>query len=641
MHSLKHSIATLILTFVCFALCIMLFARPGVTPVAQAEEAAPADIVPLGGFTGDGSAVNSPGTTGKSPALVINPAGEVWAALQQNDQIVVSKFNPTTKLWAQQGSNLNTNAGRNPALARGGTTGSTLWAAWTEGAGATSQIKTARLEGSSWQPTGALPLHSQDSDKAALATGATVTDAIPMPWVAWGSGSGVVVKRALTDSNGPGGIGWESVGTTLTLASATATAPDLGFAGAGNRTPWVAWPEASSDGKAFIFAARGVADSNAPGELVWQPVGKVAGCAQTDCALNADPQQAAQGVKLATGALLGEATTSPWVVFAATTASHSEIRVMRLDDGATADSSDDRFIAVGGAVNTQCLQAVGITPGEGSQPDIFFVGTVPHVAWIETKAGVGQLFVCHLGDTRPGQARWDLDTNVALNQSTSASAAAPVLSTNGNTPYVAWQEGESQNNIFVAHRYPDGPAWGSNRPPFIRTISWSRNLVGRVYPDEGIARAIDDWVASTNPLTLTTSCDHVNGWEHIREIQFKVANSTLTAFSGKYVAAEDKVYVEDPAHPGTFLGGVKPGSNTSPIATAIATLYVANMRVHAHGNSSPALDIDWSISFNTQTMFQDLKQMINIVYDDGQATGFFETGVLSFDYRIYMPAIQR
>lgn len=40
-------------------------------------------------------------------------------------------------------------------------------------------------------------------------------------------------------------------------------------------------------------------------------------------------------------------------------------------------------------------------------------------------------------------------------------------------------------------------------------------------------------------------------------------------------------------------------------------------------------------------MFQDLKQMSNLVYDDGQATSFFETGMLNFDYRVYMPTVQR
>lgn len=640
MQRLQHLLITLFFALLLLCVCVILFATDGNSTGVQAEQAPPDEVVPLGGFTADGAAVNTAATTGTTPALAINAAGDLWTALRQNDQIVVTKFNPTTQRWVQQGSAL-TNDGSNPALVLDDAT-NRAWVAWLETTNATEQIMTAQFDGSAWQPTGPLTDNNQNGDKAALTIGATVTNAMPMPWAAWAATSGITVKRAITDANGPGGISWANVGETVALVAGATAAPDLGFAGAGERTPWVAWSEVDSSNKAFIFAARGVADNSAPGGLRWQPVGKVAGCTQSNCNLNADPQRAAQDVKLATGALPGESTTTPWVVFAtATAANGQEIRVMRLDDGATAtDPSDDRFIPAGGAVNTQCLSAAGITPSNGSQPDLFFVGAVPHVAWIETKEGWGQLFVCHLGDTRPGQERWDLDTIFPLNRTASATAVAPALSGNGNTPYVAWQEGNGQTKVFVAHRYPDGPAWGSNRPPFIRTISWSRNLVGRVGPEAAISRALEAITSSTNPLTLTTSCDHVSGWEHITEIQFKVANDKLTAFSGKYVAAEDKVYVENPNQPGTFVGGVKPGSSTAPIATTIATLYVANMRVRSHGDSSPALDIDWLISFNEPTMFQDLKQMINIVYDDGKTTGFFETGVLSFDYRAYMPVVK-
>lgn len=641
MHHLKQLSGAVCLALILFATCILLFAAQGNVTVVQAEQAVTTAVIPLGGFTNDGTAVNEAATSGATPALAIQSTGAVWTALRQASQILVRKFNPDTHTWMQQGGVLNNNAGSNPALGFGGANDNTAWAAWTETIDHNQQVMTARFDGSTWQPTGMLNLPAQAGDQAALATGATVTDARSLPWVAWKSTSGIAVKRAITDSVP---VVWESVGDTLVIAAgATAGAPDLVFAGAEKHTPWLAWSESDSNGHFFVFGARAVADNSAPGGLRWQAVGKVADCTQTNCTLNANTQQATQDVQLTAGALVGETTPTPWLVFATTASTTvSEIRVMRLDDGATpSDLSDDRFIPAGAALNTQCLGNAGITSTNGSQPDIFFVGAVPHVAWIETVAGVGQLFVCHLADTRPGQERWDLDTVYAINRSAFAPAAAPMLGGDGNTSYVAWQEGEGQSDVWVAHRYPDGPAWGRNYPPFIRTISWSRNFVGRVYPEDELARAIETLAASTNPLTLTTSCYHVDGWEHIAEIQFKVANEKLTAFSGKYVAAEDNLYVENPDQPGTFLGGVKPGSTTPPIETAIATLYVADMRVRAHGNSSPVLDIDWIISFKEPTMFQDLKQMINIVYDDGKATGFFETGVLSFDYRIYMPVVQR
>jgi hypothetical protein len=276
----------------------------------------------------------------------------------------------------------------------------------------------------------------------------------------------------------------------------------------------------------------------------------------------------------------------------------------------------------------------------GSQPDIYFVGNVPHVAWVEQQAEGAALYVCHLGDARSGQERWDLNNYYPINRSMRTTAMAPSLGSDGATPFVAWQEKGVSSNVFVAYRSPATPAWGSNRPPYIRTISWSRDLRQAVFSTEALERALQP-AASTRPLTLTTSCDHVHGWKHIQEIQFKIANSQLTAFLGRYVTAEDKVYVADPTRPGVFIGGVKPGANVVPLDTIHATLHVNRMRVQQRDTASPAVDIDWIVSFKDTTMFLDLRQSINILYDNGQSTGFFETGLLSFDYRVYLPDVAR
>jgi hypothetical protein len=320
---------------------------------------------------------------------------------------------------------------------------------------------------------------------------------------------------------------------------------------------------------------------------------------------------------------------------------------MRLDTGGTpADASDDRFIPVGGVVNNQCLGSVDIAGQGGAQPDIAFVGNVPHVAWVETVNGYDQLFVCHLADARPGQERWDLDTLTGINRMFSDTAAAPSLASNGSTPYVAWQENADASNIYVDHRYPAGPAWGSNRPPFIRTISWSREYLGVEAQVLGVvAGALEEVTIGdepiTNDITFTTSCDHVNGWEHIQEIQFKLANDQHTGFMGRYIAAQNQVFVEDPNNPGqVFLGPFTPGTG-SAIATQNVILNVPKMRVVSHGGGSAVLDVDWVISFRMPTMFRDYKQQINILYDNGQQTGFFQTGVASLDYRMYLPTITK
>jgi hypothetical protein len=114
----------------------------------------------------------------------------------------------------------------------------------------------------------------------------------------------------------------------------------------------------------------------------------------------------------------------------------------------------------------------------------------------------------------------------------------------------------------------------------------------------------------------------------------------MTAFLGKYVAASNQVFIEAPEQPGVFLGGFQPGVGQA-LETSNLTFYVDQMRIRPHGTGSAVLDIDWVMSFKEPLLFQDVKQLINIVYDDGKSTGFFETGLLSFDYRMYLPAVNK
>jgi hypothetical protein len=588
---------------------------------------------PLGGFVADGPSVNLSGASAGSPSLaVMNGSQEPWVAYALNNRVLVAQWDSSANGWVQQNGALNrslANAAGNPSLDFAGAARDVAWVAWQEA----GQINAASFNGANWAITPILNRNpANEARDPVLVAGATVSSAMPLPWVAWSESTGnaaqIAVSRAVPEQ---GGFGWEPVGAPFTFApNRVAFSADLAFAGPGNTTPWIVWEEGDAATPERIFARRFVSDT-------WQAVGRQENCTtETTCALNLDPAQSASSPHITAGRVTTTTRPTPWIVFSEQTASGAAIRVLRLDIGTENDSADDRFIPVGGAVNSQCLGGSGLVGQGGAAPDIYFVGTVLHVAWIEQQNGGSNLYVCHLADVRPGQERWDLDTLFPINRRIDAPASAPSLSGNGSTSYVAWQEGSTPSNLYVAHRYPDGPAWGSNRPPFIRTISWSRDYVAvDAYMLDGINRAIQERI--TNEFTLTTSCNHAEGWEHIEEIQYKVANEELIVFMGKYVADDNLLFVAD--KDGEFTApGFTPGTGQQ-IVTENVILNTAKTLIHRRGDDSPVVDIDWVMSFRSPTMNQDFSQQINIVYDNGQETGFFETGLLSFDYRAYLTTV--
>jgi hypothetical protein len=297
---------------------------------------------------------------------------------------------------------------------------------------------------------------------------------------------------------------------------------------------------------------------------------------------------------------------------------------MRIDPGGT------QFRPVGDSLN--------VAPGENAtHPDIFFVGNVPHVAWTETQNGIKKIYVKHLADVRPGQERWDLNNGITDISHFSQQADRPAISSNGATPYVAWEEASGPSNIFVAHRTPEDAAWGRNYPPFIRIISGTHTLqMAQAYNDYTPSQVI---IERMGPIAITSSCDHANGWDHIDEIQVKLADDSGAIFFGKYVRTEDKVYVENPDSPGTFLGGETPGAG-APIETSLISLDVPNMQTTNHGTGSPALEIKWSIFFKRPTFLHSYVQLLNIVYDNGQSTGFVQTGTVFVGSQVFLPAVR-
>jgi len=542
------------------------------------------------GFQQDGGAVNiNPAQDSLAPALTLGSltggAPRPWLASTEGGaggaatQVVVTEFNSSNHTWEQRGAALNfapANSAGNPSVAFAGTT---PWTAFVESIGGVKQLLADYLTGSAWRPTGmatgnaapSLNLDAgQNADNPSIAA-----DTTSPPWLAWresaaSAGTQIFVRQAVASGGALGGFDWQITGKNdATLQQPTlnrdiqrsAGAPDLALLGAVPGQAWVVWHEEGGGRAARVFAAMAIADATAQGGVRWDAVGGQAACAPADeaaCALNRNAGNDARDPKITSGMLDGEVTPTPWVVYSERASSGiSQIYVMRVDPTGT------EFRPVGDSLN--------VAPGENAtHPDIFFVGNVPHVAWTETQNGINKIYVKHLADVRPGLERWDLNNGITDISHFAQQADRPAIGSNGATPYVAWEESSGPSNIFVAHRTPEDPAWGRNYPPFIRIISGSHYLeMAQLRSDYMPSQVIVDRMG---PVEITSSCDHANGWEHIDEIQVQLADDAGTIFLGKYVRTEDKVYVEDPDAPGTFLGGETPGAGAPRMLRSSTTL---------------------------------------------------------------------
>lgn len=651
MHLLPSFLRMSLVPCLVFSACLLLLQHE--QPAALGAPAAQTTDLPDGGFVADGDAVGDPAQTVLSPSLAIR-AGQVdpWVAVAQNNRIVVNRFLTDTATWLQVDGILNrgsTNAAGNPSLAFAGADQATPWVVWRETVDSLNLINAAFFNGSSWTLTSVLNRNtSQSADHPALTAGALSSGATPLPWAAWEEGGAggvpqIVVSRAEANSGAPGGFQWQPVGDPLNVdAARTGNRPDLAFAGDGSTVPWVVWTESGGDRAGRVFAKRLAG-------LTWQTVGRQENCGADElaCALNANAQQDAQGARIAAGALPNESTPSPWIVFAETaSAGGAEIRVMRLDVGNAADPADDRFVPVGGAVNTQCLGRAGLSGQGGAMPDIAFVGNVPHVTWVEEQAGRGVLYVCHLADARSGLERWDLDSRMGVNR-TAAGAAAPSLAANGTTPYVAWQENRDPMAVYVAHRYPAGPAWGINFPATLHVIAGARLTAAEVRaiaPELEAALGVQSAAAGATFLrspsvNVTTAAYHANGAGNIEEVWLQLSNATQTVFLARYVVAANQVYVQDPDQPGIFLPAVTPGPGAPNLFTRFVTLETPKMSVITHGAGSPTLEVQWPLVFEDAAFFQSYDQSIQIVYSGGQTTDFFNVGTVFVGSGVYLPII--
>jgi hypothetical protein len=626
-------LAALLLTLFAVTLAV----QPGVAAQSAPQGTGQSDL-PVGGMISVGASVNLTTQSALSPALAILPGeGQPWVAYVQNNRVLVSALVSDT--WQPQDGALNrslANVAQDPAIDFAGPNRDQAWVAWVETVAGTPQVMAARFNGTNWALTAVLNRHpAQSAGRPDLTAGSTVSGTAPLPWAVWpetaANGSRqIVVSRAVANAGAPGGFEWVTVDGALNLDPARNGAqPELAFAGPGHTQPWVVWQEEGGDRPTRIFAKRLVANA-------WQSVGRQEACGTNElaCALNLDAQQNAQQPSIAVGQLSTDTVPTPWIAFAEASGGGSQIQVMRLDVGTPDDPSDDRFVPVGGSVNAQCLGRTGESGGRGSQPDLYFVGLVPHIAWVEQQGSNRNLFVCHLANPLPGQERWDLDTVLPVNRAGGAPANLPSLRASDTTPYVAWQEGDGQSNIFVARRYPPGPAWGQNFPPALEVISGTQ--AAALPPDLVVAAGGSQ---RSGPVLVTTSAYHAEGWEHIDEVQFALVSGDQTVFLARYVVSEDKVYVQDPDSPGVFFPGVTPGPGSPSIPTRFVSLATALMDTATYGAESPTVDVQWALVFEDRTFFNRYAQALNILYADGQQTGFFQVGDVFVGKQAFLPLV--
>ncbi|MCW5853493.1 MAG: hypothetical protein KIT87_25725 [Anaerolineae bacterium] len=415
--------------------------------------------------------------------------------------------------------------------------------------------------------------------------------------------------------------------------------------------PWVAWqePVRTLDNKTDIFAAFLGQDANG---ALWQITGEQGGnrgvpglnASTSENAANQD--QDARNPKIASGMLAGETQPQPWVVFEQTENNGAFTQII------VKQWTGTTWRPVGPPVNVNRF-------ARAYDPDIFFIGNVPHVAWAEDLGGFRLLYVKHLGDVRPGRERWDLDADISrgLNVVGFNPAVGPSLHGTRSTPYVAWEERNRFGNetlVFEARRVPEGEAWGSNRPPFIRVISGTGAVdLAKQLPLSDAAQAQlaapDQAGTVIGSATITTSCDHVNGWDNITAIEFKLANEGETALLARFDGETGRISVLDPVY-NTVIGSGLPGVD-GPIETPNVTVHLEQMSVTSHGEDSPAVDITWVLDFKRPVQFKEFTQLLNIKTraavtpkgDQGATeTGFFEVGRLTVSqYQLTLPGVVR
>ncbi len=392
-----------------------------------------------------------------------------WAEKQGNtQQIFVSRFNGAS--WEPVGASLNIHTNveaEHPSIDFAGQDRTVPWVAWYEpspGFNHVKQVFASRFnkDSSLWVPAGqdrggnepSLNIHTnQDAEDPVLVGGSANPANPPSPWVCWQEDSAhanaveIFVSRAVADPSALGGFKWQPVGSNR---GGTAADPEpslnvdfthsdgehcwITFAGAGNAVPWVVWAERSGGKSDKVFAAKAVADANAPGGFHWQFVPNCTGADDEEkCTLNVDHSKNASDPFVTAGSLNGGDTT-PWMVWTEEGANgKQQVIVEHLDP-----TTKDKFVQVGGSLN--------VNPNSNAEgPSITFLGNVPYVAWSEEVGNGARVFVRHLsGDAQTGT--WLLDTpqdGLAVNKSLATNYPIIHWAPEGKLDII-WREGDPE-----------------------------------------------------------------------------------------------------------------------------------------------------------------------------------------------------
>jgi hypothetical protein len=406
-----------------------------------------------------------------------------WATFEQDTTGAQNVFVRAFKngAWVTEGfpATLNidpTKEAEGPSIDFAGADRTVPWVAWYEpndAFGDPTQVFASRFAadaaaqgGGRWVPEGqdraagakvpSLNIHTtRTAEDPAVAGGATLAGAAPVPWVAWKEADGGAtdatstfqvfvakgVKLAAAGANCPPGtkpagaasVGtfcWQQVGLDrLNATAGTPSAagdpslsvdptrnsqlPDMAFTGPGDTVAWVVWYEEDAstlpgltDTNEQVFAAKLVADAGADGGFHWQAVGNgTAGKANT----------------LDTSGANG---------FGACTATKADEEACTLNKVATNGAENPR-VATG-----------SLAPG---------APTVPWVVWQEHQggpAGTPGIFVSRLvGGDHFELFNGGSPISNPLNESTDAD-----ITFSGHVPYISWHENVGgQERLFTGH----------------------------------------------------------------------------------------------------------------------------------------------------------------------------------------------
>jgi hypothetical protein len=474
------------------------------------------------------------GQDGEAPAIDFAGAGRTvpWATWYENtagtgfnnNNIFASRFDATQNKWVFAGQgrgtggigtvqvpslNIHTNQdAENPSVA-GGNAGTPTaapdptkpgpWITWQETSTASS-------------PTHTSPNPDQIFVERPIGPGSTSCTGVTPGGGAAAPSGGFCWQQTGIDRFGSG-----TLDPSLNVdPTRNGVEPDIAFTGANDAVPWVVWYEKDATGTTagpnqlrsneMVFAAKGVADTGADGQLHWQVVGNGAQglldasgtppqnfgtCAanaanEAQCSLNADPTVDAEDPRVAAGTMNSANPTVPWVAWDELVGAQHRVFVSRLVGGT-------KFVI---ANNGQPISAPGV---DATRPDITFSGNTPYVTWRTDSGGTTTTTVGHFVNaanptfvvdksgipitptgTGPGQAdvREPISSGCTANpfNADGATCQGGAL----GTPFFLFTNGTSPRSLFANAYQPDTPLTGgaSGVGQSTATVSGSVNPQG-------------------------------------------------------------------------------------------------------------------------------------------------------------------